>query len=595
MKFSKLLQAASLLAATAAFGSLAHAATTYQVKVLTVGSSAQYGVFAEAAYQLAKTEGSAAHYTVKSSSSAPESWVADSRGGTTNPIPNEYGNLWVVWSNTTGDIWAYITVDSTVGVRAFEATPRAKLGLAAAPLPLSSTTNLFVWDDGTNDTALPTLVYDALSNATFTAANTDIRPEDALFATRRALAKLDSTDWTGLGYGTGPTTLVGTAIQGEVTSGSKATPVNFELSFSTDSFDGKDPFTGDAVPAFVTIPIGAAPIVFIANKTDASGLAAVSNITSAEALTLFSGAECDDSVLGGASSIGVYPFLREPLSGTMNTTEFSVFRTSSPWTTSQEEGVLGTSGSYNPLNLGCTKGSGKRERAIGTGDVVKGVNAQEDGIGYVFFSYEALNAKSTTTGGGNAPNVKYLTLNGIDPINATYTAGGALPVCGSATSPDFSCPVPAGTATTGLNSFPNLRSGSYPAWSQYRMITDSTGQTNTQALVNEADFVADQVLPDFVPVEQACGSSASHDEQGLAVYREHFTITGSTGTAPSYGIAPTANNGSFRATLTCSGRSLWGRTLGGGSEEGGDVGGTIVYTAAGHNPTSTIETTPVHY
>jgi hypothetical protein len=593
MKFSKSFVAPCLLACMSMFAGVAHAASSYQIKVLTVGSSAQYGVFAEAAYQLATTDGQPKHYTVKSNStSAPYSWVADSRTKNGITVPNEYGNMWVVWSETTGNVWVYISVDSTVGVRAFQAVPRATLGLAAlSSLPVSTTTNLFVWDDGSNDTAMDTGVYNAILSKPFTAANTDIRPEDALFATRRSLAALDPTALTGLGYGTGPTTLVGTAIQGEVTAGSKATPVNFELSFSTDSFGGKDPFSGSTVPAFVTIPVGAAPIVFIANKTDASGLGAATNITTAEALKLFDGDECDDSVLGGSSSIPVYPFLREPLSGTMNTTEFNIFRTTSPWTTSQEKNV----GSNNPLNTTCASGGGKRERAIGTGDVVKGVNNQEDGIGYVFFSYEALNAKGSSYG-GNVANTKYLELNGVDPIGVTTSYTGAIPVCGSVSNADFSCPVPAGSSTTGLNSFPNLRSGSYGAWSIYRVISDSNGQTNAQALVDKANVVADKTLPDFVPFEQACGASASLDEQGLAVYREHFTISSTSTTAASYGIAPSGgNDGGHRTTLTCGSRSLYGRSLGGSTEQGGDVGGTIVYTAAGHNPTATIETSPVHY
>lgn len=598
MKLSKLFALPCLLASAAISSGVAYAApATYQIKVLTVGSSAQYGVFAEAAYKLAVADGTAKHFTLKGGSNA---WVSDTRtnGGTT--VSNENGNLWVVWSETSGNVWAYLSVDSTVGVRAFQAVPRAQLGInALASLPVSATTNLFVWDDGSADTVLSTGAYGAISGGkAFTAANTDIRPEDALFATRRALAALDNTNYTGLGYGTSPTALKGSSIlSGLSGSTATATPVNFDLSSSTDSFGGKDPFSGSAVPAFVTLPVGAAPVVFIANNLDASGLGAVSNITSAQALKLFSGAECDDSVLGGSASIAVTPFLREPLSGTMNTTEFTVFRTSSPWTTSQENGVSPAVANNNPLNLNCSAGSGKRVRAIGTGEAVKGVNGQTDGIGYAFFSFEALNGKTSANGGNivnastGAQQVKYLQLDGVDPINASYSAG-AIPVCGLTTVPNFSC-----APTTPSATFPNLRNGTYKAWSEYRVITDAAGQTNAAALVAKADIVADSILPDFVPFAAACGASASKDEPGLSVYREHFTINGIS-TTPSYGIAPTANNGATPATLTCvtgGTRSLFGRTLGGGSEVGGDVGGVIVYTAAGSNPVNTIEASPVHY
>lgn len=594
MKLSKFFALPCLLAGMAAFTGVAHATpASYQIQVLTVGSSAQYGVFAEAAYQLAVAQGQAKHYTVKGGSHA---WVNDSRTNGSTTIPNEYGNLWVVWSEHTGNVWAFLTVDSTVGVRAFQAAPRAALGIdPLASLPVSATTNLFVWDDGSNDTALSSGAYAAISGGQkFTAANTDIRPEDALYATRRALSSLNQTDFSGLGYGTGNTNLVGTPIMGQVTSGSKATPVNFDLSFSTDSFAGTDPFTGTPVPALVTIPIGAAPIVFIANTTDSTGLGdpSFTNITTAQALTLFSGTECDASVVGGSASVPVYPFLREPLSGTMNTTEFNVFRNSS-FTTSQEQGIRPYAANNNPLNFNCTKGGGKRQRAIGTGDSVKGTNTQADGIAYAFFSYEALNAKNAANGGNivdsstNAPQVKYLSLDGVDPLGN----GGTIPVCGSATSSSFSC-APATPSAT----FPTLRDGTYKAWSEYRMITDATGQKAAQTLVTKADFVADNILPDFVPFAAACGVTASKDEPGLTVYREHFTIGNGGPTAPAYGIATSkASNGSIPSTVSCSGRTLNGRTIGGANERGGDVGGAIVYTAPGATPANKIETSPYHY
>jgi len=167
------------LAAAAAVSIPAHA-ITYQIKVLTAGSSAQYGVFAEAAFRLAEADGSAQHYTVKSTQCAsPGCAFLDDSARNAN-IPNEPANLWVVWSNVTGNIWAYASVDSIVGTRSFLAVPRATLGLAAS-LPLSSTTNLAVWDDGSVDTALPAGVLAAISGSALTAANTDIRPEDALY------------------------------------------------------------------------------------------------------------------------------------------------------------------------------------------------------------------------------------------------------------------------------------------------------------------------------------------------------------------------------------------------------------------------------
>ena len=58
-----------LLAASAALSPAAHA-LTYSAQVLTSGSSAQFDVFAEAAYQLAKADGTAFHFTAKTSACA---------------------------------------------------------------------------------------------------------------------------------------------------------------------------------------------------------------------------------------------------------------------------------------------------------------------------------------------------------------------------------------------------------------------------------------------------------------------------------------------------------------------------------------------
>lgn len=83
---------------------------------------------------------------------------------------------------------------------------------------------------------------------------------------------------------------------------------------------------------------------------------------------------------------------------------------------------------------------------------------------------------------------RYVTLDGIDPIQSTYT-NGQLPTC---TAP---CPIAPGT------SFPHIRDGSYRAWSIFRVITDTSGSnlTNAQALVTAAQNGVNSTVPDFVP------------------------------------------------------------------------------------------------
>lgn len=563
MKLSKMFALTCILGAATAISSSANAATTYQLKVLEAGSSAQYGVFAEAAYQLAKLDGSAKHYTING--------TAKIHDGRSTSIPDEGGNLWVVWSDTTGNVWAYISVDSTVGVRSFEALANLTFP-ATAPSPGNT---LPVWDDASTDTALPSAITTILNaGPTIQAANTDIRPEDALFATNRALAALNTTDYSGLGYGSGVTG-IGNPIKSGVTgSTSTATPVIFALG-------GADPLKpSQTAPTPITLPVGAAPIVFIANKSNTAtghlGNSAVSNITvktTNNALKLFDGDECDASLVGGAASVPVTVLLREPLSGTMNTTEFTNFRFRTAGTTSQEKNVNPALSTDNPLNKNCTTVggvAGKRIRGIGTGQVVSTVNSTADAIGYAFFAFEALNTKT----GGNAVNVKYLKLDGVDPIQATYS-DGTIPSCGTTT---FNCPNASPKST-----FPNLRNGTYRSWSTYRVITDSAHQTNVQTLIKKAQAVADTTLPDFVPSTPQCGTTSSKDDPGLGIYRAHFTLTG---------ISSTANDGPLAPNVTCTTggtRTLKVYQLGGTTEAGGDVGGAVVYfnPANGVQPSTT--------
>ncbi len=524
--------------------------------VLTAGSSAQFGPFAVAAYSLAKSGGvTAYHYTVKTSNCTTGSTVcysslADSRGTGANAIPNEPGNLWVVWSSN--GIWAYLSIDSTVGVRGFEAYPRAKLALAAlASLPLSATTNYTYWADGTKDTALTSAVYGALNQVALTAANTDIRPEDALFATNRAIT---------LGYS------VTNPIESYFST-TVAHPVKFSLSTGV-----ADPVSGQIIPAanaFVTLPIGAAPIVFLVN----SSLSAATNLRVTEggtnnAAKLFGGTgACAGNLLDGvASTVALSPIIREPLSGTMNTTEFTNFSLHAGGS-SQETGIT-----TNPAHQPC--GSGDRDRAVGTGEEVKAIAGTTtpvvtNGVGYSFFSNESTGASTA---------YKYITLDGVDPINASYS-NGALPTC-PVVNNQYSCPIANGA------SFPNLRKGTYRSWSMYRLVTDASHETNAKKLVTQAQTLVNSNIPDFVPFSPVCKVTASGtNDPGLDVYRQHFTPTGVTLPYPG------PNDGPIQASVHCTvggPATLVYRTLGGegtsNTESGGDAGGVIEGPFTG-NPT----------
>src|SRR5262249_43260886 len=143
-------------------------------------------------------------------------------------------------------------------------------------------------------------------------AATDIRPEDGLFATCRANSLLgggpDHLD--GLGYGINPagacpTTLDNAHLVGAdiMSRAGAAHVVAFNLS-------GNDPFTGTPLPGGITtVSVGAAPIVFVVERDHE--LTGARNATDDQLQTLFSGGNCDASVLG-LPAAGVNVYLREP-------------------------------------------------------------------------------------------------------------------------------------------------------------------------------------------------------------------------------------------------------------------------------------------
>jgi hypothetical protein len=195
----------------------------------------------------------------------------------------------------------------------------------------------------------------------------------------------------------------------------------------------------------------------------------------------------------------------------------------------------------DPLYLPGPGGS-IRYRAIGTGAEISGVSNVggvkhiADSIGYAFFSFGNVNPIGGTTGVG-----RYVTLDGVDPFNAAYGsytfdsvsyAPGQLPLCSAP------CILPGGT------SLPNVRNGSYGAWSIIRAVTDATGAnlTNTQALVTAAQNEVNNTTADFVPFVCTNTTGLCTGEPGLHVFHSHFTPTGIAG-APHNGNTALAESG----------------------------------------------------
>lgn len=463
------------LCAVTLFASVAYAAPT--ILFNGAGSSAQFNTWAFAA-RLSSPAVCGTHNWSKASGGV----VHDSRSA---QIADTKGNVWIVWDddNNPTKICAYINVDSSVGVRAFFAVPTATLVLNASDN--GSAGDQLVPTPMPPDETLPNAVFTALQGAAFNAGMTDIRPEDALFATNRALAPL-TPNRSGLGYGPPP---IGQAILSEF-SNKSATPVQFALS-------GTDPISGQPITfTYTTASTGAAPVVVFVNSTNhglghfgSSYITNVPRFVLAGALNGTLTRIRDLANLPGLPAVGMHVMLREPLSGTYNTTEFDVVR-SLEVNSSQENNV--TPPGDNPLNQTYASG-GSRQRVIGTGEMVSEVGSIPDGLGYAFWSFGNFAPVLTTT--------KYLTVDGVDPIRQTYT-NGAFPSCSN-------------PPCIGALTFPNIRNGSYPIWSILRVVTVSPMPTGIQQLYSAAITEATKI-PDFLPANQ------------LVVFRSHYNQSGVT-------------------------------------------------------------------
>ncbi len=585
---TKAILAVAILTAIVGLASVANA----QVQFVGVGSSAMFNTLSAAAFSdlcSSRVGSDCRHWSASGKNSGDNQNWAQAVDSRNNSIPTEAGTFFVAWDNNSSPIkiWSYLSVDSVLGNRLFFAVPRATQQIDSGALttggqnkvPSQILLNRQTGTDQADETTgVPSAVLSAIQT-TFTAAISDVRPEDAKFETNRVLATYN-VDGAGLGYGTASNATcfqppdnwtvsanLGCPVYG--TWGSRATPVQYAIT-------GKDPFTSLSAWKYKTIEVGAEPVVFLFNATDANGLGALGpdgnpafkNLNRIAATYIFNGnlgraQDLDPSLTLALQGIGsnppVFPILREPLSGTMTATEFNIFRSIEAQkefvdAASQETGInlanacsLGAN-CPDPLYLPGPGGS-IRYRAIGTGAEVSGVSGVggiknvADSIGYAFFSFGNVNPIGGASGHG-----RYVTLDGVDPINlgygsyvsdgVTYTAG-QLPEC------------LAPCIAAGGTSLPNVRNGSYPAWTIIRAITDSTGTnlTNTQALVTAAQNEVNNTTADFVPFVCTDTTGLCTGEPGLKVFHSHFTPTG---------VAGAPHNGNVTST-----------------ESGGDVGGAV--------------------
>ncbi len=551
------------LAAIVCIVSQAQAAVTVQVTI--AGSSAMWQTMALGAFSLAGS--GAGHWT--SASNAIN--LTDSR---VTPVNVDAGTIWIVWNSTATKVWSFIKVDSVVGDRCYFAQPQCSVNSTLANLAGSGAQQIstVLWGA---DSALPSSVQSLFTTGTpVDVAATDIRPEDANFAACRVNSALgtgskggsSSDGLDGLGYN--PNNAAGVCpASGLSQSNYVGSPIKSGYPGSTAtanvlSFDikGNDPITGKPIPAFTVVKVGAAPITFITARS--TTLAKLENATDVQLQKVFSGTDCDASAFGlGAGGIGI--FLREPLSGTMNTTEATTFRKPVVYPgaiigTSQEAHV----GADNPLagqSGTCLAGAGARFRGIGTGEVVKWVqnshtNISLDGIAYTFFSYGNISSIA------NNPAYGYITLNGVDPIFADYLSpldpgqpgNGTLPAAANlpaACSGAFPCPEK--DIWSGGLSYPNLRNGTYKAWSILRVVSNGTALTRAKTLITHSQQFVVTSVPDYVPATRTIAGGTT--DPGLLFLRSHYQQYDGAGTF--IGSAP-VNSGT--------------------TEAGGDMGGCIL-------------------
>jgi hypothetical protein len=434
LKTLKYLGVATVLATTLA--TAGHAGNT--VTFAGAGSSALWKITEQSA--VAKS-GYTNHYSL-----AGGAFIQDTNG----VAGGEKGNIWIAWSGSTGNYTiAYdVQVDSTVGDRAFFNNDRITVTRGASDQSGYA---------GSSDTTPPSEVFDAVQAAAINIALTDITPSDALVATARSMS---------LGYDkTHP-------ILSFFKAGETATPVAFNT----------------ASRGFQLISIGASPVIVFVNTTDtsATGLGAIANtpggteyrsnidrFTLAGFLSGQLGRTTDinsDKTLGTGTAVTT--IIREPLSGTYNTMEYCIPESAEggPFTggKGQELGVT-----TNPVNQ--TASGGKRQRAIGTGESIKNANLIANSLGYAFWSFPNFSA---------APSLRYLTVDGVDPLFDNYSVSG-----------NEGNLQPSGTPT-----FRNIKNGGYPIWSILRAVTDATEPAGISTILGNlpaGDFVKSSELEVF--------------------------------------------------------------------------------------------------
>lgn len=545
---------AVLVAASAVF---ANVAIAQNLKFLGGGSSAMFLELGQAAQSSAVTNTPC----VWTHTAALNLIITEDDRATLTPggLPiDEYGDIWITWGPGTGtcqnpsgnyDVYAYTSLDSVIGVRCYfevdtlDETPGC---LQYIEMPAGTAGENLLCNAGGPctygpDTNLPAAIIGAVNFQHWFAAATDILPEDSKFAIARMFSPCTTTvyrqafreslrEMAGLGY-QGPTQGIGVAVLSYF-SETAFHPLDF-------NFVGNDPINvTQPVPAYGISTIGAKPILVAVSPAGGTGIGAASDITSFN-FALFTAGVIGRTtdLLGPTTTLPVTTLINEPLSGPYNVVEYSV-PNSSQFHTSQDIAncnyANGTVGS-NAMYLQSTNGAipAVRARALGTAEMISQIQAApaagDQRLGYFYWS--AANASSFT-----AANGKYLTLNGVDPIQNAYT-DGVLP------GVDSAHPI-SNVTFTGLNS------GDYPLWSVLRIVSTIPTPIGVTNLITAAQQL-NTTQHNFISA------------QNMQIWHSHYYLpfVYSNGAALGTTIATAGDLCPIAGAMT---------------ESGGDLGGTTV-------------------
>jgi len=374
---------AALMSSNAFAAAIPGCTTGVNPVYIAVGSSGQFNTFAYAAQDILLAAGNGYEFWAGNNVTQ----LVDSRVNVNDTV-----KVWMAWdTQAVCNLYVYFSSDSTVGVKDFFAythitTPKAanvgsvyvnpsgttwpacpnttspiNAGLpvctSTGTVPVQITTFLTTKAGPTSSTSKPQphCGQTASTSTTFcffNAGMADVRPEDTLYATTRALTNFASTTYVGLGYNSavcGGSATLGCPFYTAMGTGSKFNVVKFALT-------GTDPIGKGTVPTYTTLRTGAAPVVVLASNFDSttsSGFGYVDSNTGTylyhdilrKVLALFyegtlsctgdvlptAAVPCQspDSPVGCGVGAGnpVQVLQREELSGTYNTFEFNAIRT----------------------------------------------------------------------------------------------------------------------------------------------------------------------------------------------------------------------------------------------------------------------------